>query len=159
MTTYGMPKTTYGLIDDSLLVQNGNLWCNAQERRAVGADRPSLSPLGNVQLQSVLFLAGILRGGIRQFVVHLESRDQNQSIRIPLQNNSPPFMNRFFPSTALLIVAEFAIPEGAALDYGKWADLQMLIFVGGRERTETKSVICRRPQDSNCRKWLLQVSR
>ena len=68
-------------------------------------------------------------------------------------------MNRFFPSTALLIVAEFAIPEGAALDYGKWADLQMLIFVGGRERTETKSVICCRPQDSSCGKWLLQVSR
>jgi hypothetical protein len=44
-------------------------------------------------------------------------------------------MNRFFPSTALLIVAEFAIPEGAAFDYGKWADLHMLIFVGGaRER-------------------------
>ena len=47
------------------------------------------------------------------------------------------FLNRCFPST----VAEFVIPEGAAFDYGKWADLQMLIFVGGRERTESKSVI------------------
>ena len=56
-------------------------------------------------------------------------------------------MYRFFPSTARLIVAEFVIPEGAALDYGKWADLQILISVGGRERTETKSVICCRPQD------------
>jgi hypothetical protein len=97
MTAYGMPKTTYGLIDDSLWVQNGNLWCNAQERRAVGADRPSLSPFGNIQLQSVLFLAGILRGGIRQFVVHLESRDQNQSIRIPLQNNKPALHEQILP--------------------------------------------------------------
>jgi hypothetical protein len=72
---------------------------------------------------------------------------------------SPPFMYRFFPSTARLIVAEFVIPELASFDYGKWADLQMLIYVGGRERTETKSVICCRPQDSSCRKWLLQVPR
>jgi hypothetical protein len=68
-------------------------------------------------------------------------------------------MNRFFPSTALLIVAEFVMPELASFDYGKWADLQILIFFGGHERTETKSVICCRPQDSICGKWLLQVSR
>jgi hypothetical protein len=68
-------------------------------------------------------------------------------------------MYRFFPSTARLIVAKFVIPELASFDYGKWADLQMLICVGGRERTETKSVICCRPQDSSCRKWLLQVPR
>jgi hypothetical protein len=47
-------------------------------------------------------------------------------------------MYRFFPSTARLIVAEFVIPELASFDYGKWADLQMLIFFGGRERKETK---------------------
>jgi len=67
-------------------------------------------------------------------------------------------MYRFFPSTARLIVAEFVIPELASFDYGKWDDLQMLICVGGRERTETKSVICCRPQDSSCRKWLLEGS-
>jgi hypothetical protein len=67
-------------------------------------------------------------------------------------------MNRFFPSTALLIVAELVIPRGG-ICFGKWADLQILIFVGGHERTETKSAICCRPQDSSCGKWLLQVSR
>jgi hypothetical protein len=44
---------------------------------------------------------------------------------------SPPFMYRFFPSTARLIVAKFVIPELASFDYGRWADLQMLKCVGG----------------------------
>jgi vanillate O-demethylase monooxygenase subunit len=40
-----------------------------------------------------------------------------------------------------------------------WVRLVDEISVGGREPTETKSVICCRPQDLSCRKWLLQVSR
>jgi O-methyltransferase domain len=33
-------------------------------------------------------------------------------------------------------VAECVIAEGAAFYFGKWTDLQMLVTVGGRERTE-----------------------
>ena len=40
--------------------------------------------------------------------------------------------------TARLIIAEHVIPAGAAFDFGKWTDLQMLIAVGGRERTEAE---------------------
>ena len=40
--------------------------------------------------------------------------------------------------TARLIVVEPVIPEGAAFHFGKWSDLQMLVCVGGRERTETE---------------------
>ncbi len=39
---------------------------------------------------------------------------------------------------ARLIVVELVIPEGAVFHYGKWTDLQMLVCVGGRERTETE---------------------
>jgi hypothetical protein len=45
-------------------------------------------------------------------------------------------LRRSMKPTACLIVAEFVIPEEAAFDFGKWADLQMLVTVGGRERTE-----------------------
>ena len=40
--------------------------------------------------------------------------------------------------TARLIVIESVIPEGPAFNFGKWSDLQMLVCVGGRERTETE---------------------
>src|SRR4029077_14453516 len=40
--------------------------------------------------------------------------------------------------TARLIVVESVIPEGPASNFGKWSDLQMLVCVGGRERTETE---------------------
>jgi hypothetical protein len=40
--------------------------------------------------------------------------------------------------TARRIVIEPVIPEGAAFHFGKWTDLQMLVCVGGRERTETE---------------------
>ena len=40
--------------------------------------------------------------------------------------------------TARLIVVESVIPEGPAFNFGKWSDLQMLVCVGGRERTETE---------------------
>jgi C-methyltransferase len=40
--------------------------------------------------------------------------------------------------TARLIVVEFVIREGPAFNFGKWSDLQMLVCVGGRERTETE---------------------
>jgi hypothetical protein len=38
--------------------------------------------------------------------------------------------------TARLILVEHVIPEGAAFDLGKWIDLQMLVCLGGCERTE-----------------------
>jgi hypothetical protein len=47
-------------------------------------------------------------------------------------------LRRSMKPTARLIVAESVIPQGAAFDFGKWADLQMLVLVGGRERTETE---------------------
>jgi hypothetical protein len=40
--------------------------------------------------------------------------------------------------SARLIVVESVIPEGPAFNFGKWSDLQMLVCVGGRERTETE---------------------
>jgi hypothetical protein len=40
--------------------------------------------------------------------------------------------------TARLILVEHVILEGATFDLGKWMDLQMLVCVGGRERTETE---------------------
>ncbi len=39
--------------------------------------------------------------------------------------------------TARLIVVEPVIPEGVEFHFGKWTNLQMLVCVGGRERTET----------------------
>ena len=40
--------------------------------------------------------------------------------------------------TARLIVVENVIPGGASFHFGKWIDLQMLVCLRGRERTETK---------------------
>ena len=40
--------------------------------------------------------------------------------------------------TARLIVVENIIPEGASFHFGKWIDLQMLVCLRGRERTETE---------------------
>ena len=45
-------------------------------------------------------------------------------------------VRRHMKPTARLILIEHVISEGAAFDYGKWTDLQMLIAVGGRERTK-----------------------
>ena len=47
-------------------------------------------------------------------------------------------LRRAMKPTARLIVVEPIIPEGAAFHFGKWTDLQMLVCVGGRERTETE---------------------
>jgi C-methyltransferase len=40
--------------------------------------------------------------------------------------------------TACLIVVEQVVREETAFDLGKWTDLQMLVCVGGRERTEAE---------------------
>jgi hypothetical protein len=40
--------------------------------------------------------------------------------------------------TARLILIESVIPDGPAFDFGKWTDLQMLVCVGGRERTKAE---------------------
>jgi len=45
-------------------------------------------------------------------------------------------VRRSMKPTARLIVIESVIPEGPAFNLGKWTDLQMLVCVGGRERTE-----------------------
>ena len=47
-------------------------------------------------------------------------------------------LRRAMKATARLILVEHVIPEGAAFDLGKWIDLQMLVCLGGRERTETE---------------------
>ena len=47
-------------------------------------------------------------------------------------------LRRAMKPTARLIVIELVIPEGPALHFGKWTDLQMLVAVRGCERTETK---------------------
>ena len=47
-------------------------------------------------------------------------------------------LRRHTNPTARLIVVESVIPEGPAFNFGKWSDLQMLVCVGGRERTETE---------------------
>jgi len=45
-------------------------------------------------------------------------------------------LRRAMKPTARLIVVENVIPEGASFHFGKWTDLQMLVCIGGRERTE-----------------------
>jgi hypothetical protein len=47
-------------------------------------------------------------------------------------------LRRTMKPTARLIVVEAVIPEGPVFHFGKWTDLQMLVCVGGRERTETE---------------------
>ena len=47
-------------------------------------------------------------------------------------------LRRAMKATARLILVEHVIPEGAAFDLSKWIDLQMLVCLGGRERTETE---------------------
>jgi len=47
-------------------------------------------------------------------------------------------LRRAMKPTARLIVIELVIPEGPALHFGKWTDLQMLVALRGRERTETE---------------------
>ena len=47
-------------------------------------------------------------------------------------------LRRAMKSTARLIVIESVIPEGWSFHFGKWTDLQMLVCVRGRERTETE---------------------
>jgi hypothetical protein len=68
-------------------------------------------------------------------------------------------LRRALKPTARVIVVENVIPEGVSLHSGKWIDLQMLVCVGGRERTETEYRPCSQTQDSICRKWLLQRPR
>jgi len=45
-------------------------------------------------------------------------------------------LRRAMKPTARLIVIESVIPNGPAFHFGKWTDLQMLVCIGGRERTE-----------------------
>ena len=47
-------------------------------------------------------------------------------------------LRRSLKPTARLILVEFVVPEGAGFDFSKWADLQMMVLVGGHERTETE---------------------
>ena len=47
-------------------------------------------------------------------------------------------LRRSMKPTAHLILVEHVVPEGAAFNFGKWTDLQMLVCVEGRERTETE---------------------
>jgi hypothetical protein len=45
-------------------------------------------------------------------------------------------LHRGMKPNARLIVVENVIPEGPSFHFGKWTDLQMLVCIGGRERTE-----------------------
>jgi O-methyltransferase domain/Dimerisation domain len=47
-------------------------------------------------------------------------------------------LRRAMKPTVRLIVVESVIPEGPAFNFGKWTDLQMLVCIGERERTETE---------------------
>jgi hypothetical protein len=47
-------------------------------------------------------------------------------------------LHRSMKSTARLILVESVIREGAGADFGKWLDLQVLVLLGGRERTEAE---------------------
>lgn len=47
-------------------------------------------------------------------------------------------VRRAIKPTARLIVIESVVPDGPSFNFGKWTDLQMLVCVGGRERTETE---------------------
>jgi hypothetical protein len=45
-------------------------------------------------------------------------------------------LRRAMKPTARLIVVESVIPDGPVFNFAKWTDLQMLVCIGGRERTE-----------------------
>jgi O-methyltransferase domain len=56
-------------------------------------------------------------------------------------------LRRCMKPTARLILIEHIVREGAAFDFGKWTDLQMLICTRGRERTETEYRARSQPRD------------
>src|SRR5262245_64058854 len=47
-------------------------------------------------------------------------------------------LRRAMKPTARLVVVENVIPEGESFHFGKWIDLQMLVCLRGRERTEAE---------------------
>ena len=47
-------------------------------------------------------------------------------------------LRRSIKPAARLILVEFVIAEGPGFDFSKWTDLQMMLLVGGRERTEAE---------------------
>ena len=47
-------------------------------------------------------------------------------------------LRRSMKPTASLMLVELVIPDGAAFNFGKWTDLQMLVAQRGRERTEAE---------------------
>jgi len=76
---------------------------------------------------------GIIAGAdayLLRFILHDWSDTEAAAILASLRRAMKP--------TARLIVVEYVIPEGPAFHFGKWTDLQMLVCVGGRERTEAE---------------------
>ena len=59
-------------------------------------------------------------------------------MKITLQNNKPALHEQILSLNSALDCGRVCHSGGVALDYGKWTDLQMLVCVGGRERTETE---------------------
>src|SRR5262249_53726241 len=67
---------------------------------------------------------------VMRWILHDWSDAKAVTILQSLRRSSKP--------TARLILVEFVVPEEAGFDFSKWADLHMMVLVGGRERTETE---------------------
>ena len=142
-----------------------------RHRYTTGLDPRCLSLLKRYSLRSTAFGSGVnlpqSYGSYRRRLLQVRAEgcrclsaalDSSRLGRAASSRDSRIFAPGFEP-TARMIVVENVIPEGASFHSGKWIDLQMLVCVGGRERTETEYRPCSQTQDSICRKWLLQRPR
>jgi hypothetical protein len=65
-----------------------------------------------------------------RWIIHDWAESQAAAILKSLRRSMKP--------TAHLVLVESVLREGVAADFGKWIDLQVLVLVGGRERTEAE---------------------
>ena len=77
------------------------------------------------------FFASIPKGGDGYFMKHI-IHDWEDSAAIRLLQN----IRQVIPSHGRLILAEAVLDEGPAPHPGKLLDIEMMVFVGGKERTE-----------------------
>jgi hypothetical protein len=77
------------------------------------------------------FFESVPEGGDAYFMKHI-LHDWEDSVAVRILRN----IRRVIPSDGRLILAECVLDEGAAPHPGKLLDIEMMVFVGGKERTE-----------------------
>ncbi|AFL89526.1 hydroxyneurosporene-O-methyltransferase [Terriglobus roseus DSM 18391] len=77
------------------------------------------------------FFASVPAGGDAYFMKHI-IHDWEDSSAIRILSN----IRQVIPSNGRLILAECVVEEGATPHPGKLLDIEMMVFVGGKERTE-----------------------